>query len=133
MLRALATLTAVIGRFFRWWFGELGGLLPASWILALKRERQRLVVTFYEHRVVFCHGSGDNLQELGSVSPHGLADSEAADRVTGLVNQVRGRFEEVVLCLPRRSVLRRQVELPLAALENLREVLAFEKDRHTHF
>ena len=49
MLRALATLTAVIGRFFRWWFGELGGLLPASWILALKRERQRLVVTFYEH------------------------------------------------------------------------------------
>ena len=132
-MRALAPLTAGIGRFFRWWFGELVGLLPASWVVALKRERERLVVIFFEHRVVFCHGRGDNLQELGSVSPHGRADSEAADRVTGLVNQVRGKFEEVVLCLPRRGILRRQVELPLAALENLREVLAFEMDRHTPF
>ncbi len=133
ILRALAPLTAGIGRFFRWWFGELTGLLPASWVVALKRERERLVVTFFEHRVVFGHGRGDDLQELGSVSPHGLADSEAADRVAGLVNQVRGKFEEVVLCLPRRRILRRQIELPLAALENLREVLAFEMDRHTPF
>jgi general secretion pathway protein L len=133
ILRALAPLTAGIGRFFGWWFGELAGLLPASWVVALKRERQRLVVRFFEHRVIFCYGRGDNLQELGSVSPHGLADSEAADRVTGLVNQVAGKFEEVVLCLPRRSILRRRVDLPLAALENLREVLAFEMDRHTPF
>ena len=133
MLRALAPLTAGIGRFFRWWFGELAGLLPASWIIALKRERQRLVVTLHEHRVVFSYGRGDNLQDLGSVSTHGLADSDATDSVTSLVEQIRGRFDEVVLCLPRRKVLRRKVELPLAALENLREVLAFEMDRHTPF
>lgn len=37
------------------------------------------------------------------------------------------------ILLPAGSVLRRDVQLPLAAQENLREVLGFEMDRHTPF
>jgi general secretion pathway protein L len=40
---------------------------------------------------------------------------------------------EVILRLPRQLTLRRIVDLPLAASENLREVIGFEIDRHTPF
>ncbi len=40
---------------------------------------------------------------------------------------------ELVLCLPKDQVLTRSLTLPLAAEENLREVLSFEMDRQTPF
>ncbi len=133
MIQTLAPLTAGIARFFRWWLSELAGLLPTSWLAALKYEPRRLVVTFSDGEAVFYHGRGRKLRELGSVAFGSLAEGDSADGVSRLVARVRARIEEVVVRLPRTSVLRRQVELPLAAAENLREVLGFEMDRHTPF
>ena len=133
MVQALAPLTAGIARFFRWWFGELAGLLPTSWIAAFKRQPRRLVVTFSEGEAAFYYGRGRKFRELGSVAFGSMAEVDMADHVSRLVARVRARIEEVVVRLPRASVLRRQVELPLAAAENLREVLGFEMDRHTPF
>ena len=124
---------AGIARFFRWWSSELAGLLPASWLAALSRGRQRLVVSLFDSEAVFYHGRGTNLRELGSVALDAPAEGEIADRVNQLVARVRARIEEIVVRLPRTSVLQRKVDLPLAAAENLREVLGFEMDRHTPF
>ena len=49
------------------------------------------------------------------------------------VSKFRRRAGQVVLVLPDDQVLRRTVELPLAARENLREVVSFELDRYTPF
>jgi general secretion pathway protein L len=46
---------------------------------------------------------------------------------------IRRGAAEIILRLPAAQVLRRRVELPLAAAENLREVLGFELDRLTPF
>jgi hypothetical protein len=48
-----------------------------------------------------------------------------------LVRGSRLNVEEVVLHLAGGGVLRRQVELPLAAMENLREVLGLARRRST--
>jgi general secretion pathway protein L len=50
-----------------------------------------------------------------------------------LLRGVSLRDVEIALDLPADRVLQRRVALPLAAQENLREVLAFEMDRHTPF
>ena len=50
-----------------------------------------------------------------------------------LVRGVPVRNLDVIMNVPADRVLRRNVSLPLAAHENLREVLAFEMDRHTPF
>jgi len=58
------------------------------------------------------------------------------DRSRSLAPLLRGvslRDVDIVMNLPAERVLRRRVALPLAAQENLREVLAFEMDRHTPF
>ena len=71
-----------------------------------------------------------------TISPAGFAgrpDADQRDAVVRIVRGARARFAEVVVKMPRDKVLRRLVDLPAAAAENLREVLGFEMDRHTPF
>ena len=133
MEKALAPLSAGAAKFFRWWFGELALFLPARLRLGLKRERRQLLIDLSEDEGAFYYRHGETLREIGSVpiAPH--SDGEAAVGVKRLLGASHSRVDEVVLQLPRGNVLRRRVELPLAAAENLREVLGFEMDRHTPF
>ena len=138
----MATPTAAVSqgaaRFFRWWFGELSACLPARVRQALGRSRQRVVVEFTDSTATFTHGKGEAQRRLGDVS---LAQNEAGEldgsdhrrAIAGLLQGAGLRSAEVVLRVPRDKALRRQVELPAAAAENLREVLGFEMDRHTPF
>jgi general secretion pathway protein L len=50
-----------------------------------------------------------------------------------LFSGAQSRSLEIVVAIPAEKVLRRSVSLPLEASENLREVLAFQMDRHTPF
>lgn len=133
MEKALAPFSAGAARFFRWWFGELAHFLPARWRSGLKHERRQLLVDLEPEAVAFCYRRGGALRELGSVPVSPGSDVEAGEHIRRLVGGWRRRVDEVVLRLPRGKVLRRRVELPLAAAENLREVLGFEMDRHTPF
>lgn len=133
MERALATLSLGAAQFFRWWFGELAVFLPARWRSSLKHERRQLVVALAKDEVAFSYRHGGTLRDLGSIPFAPGSNGEVADRVKRLVRGSRLNVEEVVLHLAGGGVLRRQVELPLAAMENLREVLSFEMDRHTPF
>ncbi len=127
----MATLVAATSRFFGWWFGELGGLLPAGWRSALGSRRRRLVIALSGHEAAVWFGRGGSLRDLG-VLPLG-PERSGAERNAASLRPYVARAAEVVLLLPASAVLRRQVELPLAAAENLREVLGFEMDRHTPF
>ncbi len=131
-------ITEGISRFFRWWGGEMAAFLPASLRARLGRGGQRLTVEISEQRALFGFEKGREIVALGevTVSPDGLAgqrDSGQRDAVARIVRDAGVRTAEVVLRLPRDKVLRRLVDLPVAAAENLREVLGFEMDRHTPF
>ncbi len=127
-----------IYRFFRWWGSEMAAFLPAALRARLGRGGQRLTVEISEQRALFGLEKGRETRALGEVtnSPAGLAGQRDAGQRDAVARIVRGagvRTAEVVLRLPRDKVLRRLVDLPAAAAENLREVLGFEMDRHTPF
>ncbi len=131
-------ITEGISRFFRWWGGEMAAFLPAGLRARLGRGGQRLTVEISEQRARFGFEKGREILPLGEVaiSPAGLAgqrDAGQRDAVARIVRDAGVRTAEVVLRLPRDKVLRRLVDLPAAAAENLREVLGFEMDLHTPF
>lgn len=131
-------ITESISGFFRWWGGEMAAFLPAGLRGRLGRGGQRVTVEISEQRALFGFEKGREIRVLGEVtiSPAGLAGQRDAGQRDAVARIVRGagvRAAEVVLRLPRDKVLRRLVDLPAAAAENLREVLGFEMDRHTPF
>ncbi len=116
----------------------MAAFLPATLRGRLERGGQRLIVEISDEWARFGFEKGRDTRPLGEVtiSPAGLAgrpDSGQRDAVAKIVRGARARFAEVVLKMPRDKVLRRLVDLPAAAAENLREVLGFEMDRHTPF
>ena len=127
-----------LSRFWQWWSGELLGVLPDRLRERLLPAGQRLVVDFAGDRVNFVRSKGSTAKRVGSIL---LSDEEidmTPDRRQ--VEAVRRIVERAglggvvgLLRLPREKVLRRLVDLPAAAAENLREVLGFEMDRQTPF
>jgi general secretion pathway protein L len=96
-------------------------LLPGVQRLYLQTDGGQLIVS-----------GGDDGDTKREVARYELAASAGELRSpSGEVRDLVQGAREVVLCLPRDKALIRNLTLPLAALENLREVLGFEIDRQT--
>jgi len=120
----------VIARFLRWWLSELGALLPPG--LAARPERgQWLTVELGEDEGGRAVLTGSRERVLLELAPAQRA--ELASRLGEVLSGLDPRRVRCRVSLPRRQVLARELELPLAAEENLREVLAFEMSRRTPF
>ena len=117
-------------RLLSWWGRELAALLPErvrGWFV---ERREEVLLRVEGGQLVLLRGRGDEVQELRFDLAH------ADENLRTDVARELGRSEEapaIVLCLPAARVLRRSFALPLAAEENLRQVLAFEMDRQTPF
>lgn len=116
--------------FLRWWGGELLALLPAHWRDWFRRGA--------DWHVLQPAGTGWTLRRAGSATPL-VAWDEHADtsaqvaQLQHILGAVDPADRRLVLLLPAASVLRRELTLPLAARNDLRQVLAFELDRQTPF
>ncbi len=131
-------ITRGVSGFFRWWGGEMAACLPAPLRERFARTRQRLVIAVSETGAQFTYEKGREMRSLGEVSISagdlaGQRDAGQREAVARIIRKAGLDAAEVILRLPRDKVLRRLVELPSAAAENLREVLGFEMDRHTPF
>ena len=123
-----------IGAFFAWWGGELAALIPWR---ARRRQGRRAPAATIELaadavRVLISRDRQES--EIGRVALGGgdkLAARAAA--VVPLLAKARARRSGAALRLAPELALRKSLDLPIAAEENLREVLAFELDRHTPF
>jgi len=129
--------------FWRWWLGELAPLVPAVPRTAFERRRLRPVLAFedgvavlWKPRVVdgvlgLTEAARIPLGgDAAAVAHAGRAEIEALPQrgYGGLTAAAR-----IVVALPRRQVLRKQLTLPAAVQENLKEALAYDLDRHTPF
>ena len=133
MTGVLGTLLGALVGAGRWWLEELAGCLPARLRNAFARDGQSLVIGLEPDRARFERHKGRATRALGDVA---LTDGAAGDKqaaVRRLLRRAGLRSAELVLRLQHGKVLRRTVDLPVAALENLREVIGFEMDRHTPF
>lgn len=127
----------LVGKFFRWWFDELAGLVPAPLRRKLSGYRAVNVLTIEGE-------SGRLALEVGSQATPLLSFDLAADAAETVRRTLRARLRAArrryfgrkgpqQLRLPAASALTSVVALPRAAEENLEEVIGFELDRYTPF
>jgi general secretion pathway protein L len=133
---------AGLPRFWRWWMGELGPLLPRASRAALQRRFARPVIELADGQAVFWRPEVSNgvarlaITEsvaLGGDSAAVLASGRAA--VTRLAASASAGIAapKVIVALSPRQVLRKELTLPAAVEENLAQTLAYDLDRHTPF
>jgi general secretion pathway protein L len=137
MVRArLESIASLVRRLVGWWIGELVLLLPAR---ARSGARRGASLEFaLDDGATLFHRSANRSRVLGTwpLNPPPLnGEREIVDclRKVGLLRQLRRGRLPIIARLPARDVLRAVVRLPLAADENLREVIAHEMDRQTPF
>lgn len=119
------------GRFLRWWGHELAGLIPLG-LRPKNRPSSRMLWVGMENGVlVLWRMAGQKRDEVGRIN---LADSNAVDAkiaFDALRNKAGSR--PMGICLPATQVLRKEVILPIAAAENLTQVLGFELGKQTPY
>jgi general secretion pathway protein L len=119
-------------RFFAWWGRELVSLLPARWRAQLAERTDALLLEAQASDLVVWRQSGERTRELGRLS---LA--EPIDVQKAAFRRLRNQLDDPDLrrfyCIAPERTLRRNINLPAAAENNLRQVLAFEMDRQTPF
>ena len=116
--------------FWSWWIGELRGMLPPRVRRVLMPRAQRLYLELDGGDVVMSQGTAQNKQEL---TRYRLDQADGGPVKLSPEDEMHRHARELVLCLPGDKVLTKLLTLPLAAEENLREVLSFEMDRQTPF
>ena len=119
-------------KFFAWWAKELKGLLPARWRQLFAEGAQELLVDAAPAELAIWRQSGERSAEYGRIARDQAAEDQRAE-----FSRLRERIEDpglrVFYCIPAQRALRRELTLPAAAEDKLRQVLAFEMDRQTPF
>lgn len=113
-----------LARSWRWWLTQLNELLPDKLRQIIAAGNQRLLLEADGNGFLIQHGSEARMQEIGRIQ-------RSADDATTF--PLPGNVRQTILHLAADNVLSRALTLPLAAEENLREVLSFEMDRQTPF
>jgi len=130
---AFARMRRTTDAFFVWWIAQLKSMLPERLRLLLAPDVAELLLELTGSRLLVRRRDRTAVTRLGVVDIDD-ADPEAAK--AGLRTLLQGQQLDrmrVSLLLPADRALRKAVDLPAAAEENLRQVLAFEMDRLTPF
>lgn len=132
MAHALARVRQLTSAFLSWWFGELKALLPTRLIAWLSPSVNELGLELTGQQLILRHRNGGSERQLGSIRMDGDPET-AKSTLRPLIADLD--FDRVLVCLhlPAGLALRKIIDLPAAAEENLRQVLAFEMDRLTPF
>ncbi len=123
------TITIDLKGFFHWWGRELAFLVPKSVRRQLREHCGRLV--FFPSERGF---------ELRFFDDDGnpIVTQRLDDLENGAYHEFKERYPsfekaEIVLRLPAHQALQKVIFLPMAAQENLQQVVGFELDRYTPF
>lgn len=123
----------LIARFFRWWFAELGALVPRRLRQPLRPGPPVLVVEPSRGEATLRLFRGERRREIGRV-PLGGEDAQAQRRAfDALMKGVNRAKTEIALRLPAEQALKRTLELPWVPAPDLRQALYFQIDRQTPF
>jgi general secretion pathway protein L len=117
--------------FLVWWAGELASIVPHRLRRALSARGRILVLDEVGSELIVSRFGEGGCREIGRVrgAPDGASEGKATSRLEAPVP----KGTRLVVRLAQHHALRKLVELPLAAEENLREVIRFEMARLTPF
>lgn len=138
MADQLRAITQLPGAFMRWWLGELGGLMPRVLAPARAKQRSCLVLTLHDHEIVLSEQTKRGAARvLGRFDLEGqeALGSDVVRRPVGLAALSERRYRKwpLVIKLAPHLGMRKLVDLPVAAKDDLAKVLQFELDRLTPF
>jgi general secretion pathway protein L len=119
-----------IGEFFTWWRGELAGMLPDTWRRRLERRHDTLLLVPDGDQVRVGRRDNGRVEELGSID---TTLPGAGGQVASMLSGLSPASTRVEVAVPPEKLLVKQILLPAAAEENLRQVLGFEMQRQTPF
>jgi general secretion pathway protein L len=121
---------SVLPGFLRWWGGELSALLPVRWRQAFAGGERWYVLERSD-------GSWQLRRAGESLSIADAYDTDTVDHRAALLARVLGECDpadrRIALLMPAAQVLRRRLVLPVAARDNLRQVVGYDIDRQTPF
>ncbi len=124
---------APVHALLRWWLGELQAMLPAP-LLRLFRGRADIVLfDVDEGAVLLRRVHAQNEDEIGRIVLDGNDTASRREQFDAFADRLGGAKKQVIVRLPPDRVLRKVLDLPAAARENLGEILTFEMDRTTPF
>jgi len=128
---------------WHWWMAELAPLMPAGPRNALRRRRLRPLLAIDScTAVLFLPGIRNGTLAFEEVARIPLTDETAAVARAGraaiealprAAHGGKAKAPSVVVALAEGQVLRKTLTIPAAAEENLKQVLAYDLDRHTPF
>jgi len=119
-------------RFFSWWFGELVGLLPEQWRSLVAERAEELLIEVRAQELGVWRQSSGGCADFGHIARDLPVEEQRAEfvRLRSLIDDPQLR---TYYCVPAERCLRRELNMPAAAEDKLRQVLSFEMDRQTPF
>ena len=121
-----------IPRFFSWWGTELLACLPERWRKLIAGSNEALLVEQDAEEFVVSRERERHTVELGRIARNLGAEAQVAE-FRRLQASIQNPALRTIFCIPESSTLTRNLSLPAAAEDNLRQVLGFEMDRQTPF
>ncbi|MGC2459124.1 MAG: PilN domain-containing protein [Gallionellaceae bacterium] len=122
-----------LARFWRWWSDELVALMPQWLRQSGVNAANSLLIEITPQAIVLQRMVQGVLTEQGRLELQSGEPAANGIAFQALFTRLRRNGENVALLLTDTQFLVKRIELPSAALENLRQVLSFEMDRHTPF
>lgn len=131
---ALSPIAEQLSGFFQWWLSGLKDLVPEHIQQRFRRERDTIYVRLSEGEAVITQ-SRTGQQTTSNTFRFALGDRPTSERTAAFtwLKRHRQAGARILIQLPASEAIRKSVTLPLAAEENLREVIGFEIDRLTPF
>ena len=119
-----------IGGFVRWWRAELAGMLPDSWQRRFERRHDTLLLSPAGDELRVSRRGNGRLEQIGTLN---AALPDARERMAAILGGMKADSTRVEITVPPEKLLTKQIQLPMATEENLRQVLGFEMQRQTPF
>jgi general secretion pathway protein L len=131
-MRALTVrLVGIVSAFFRWWFGELAGLVPPSLRRLLQRRPPVIVVDVLDEGLAIGQWTEESFRRLAAIE--GAGDRSIRPEIERLVGRRTMIRAEIVLRLPADKALYKTVVLPSMPAEELASAIYYQIDRQTPF
>jgi general secretion pathway protein L len=119
-----------VATFFGWWRAELFGMLPDAWRRRFEGRHDTVLLSPMGDEVRISRRDNGRVEELGRID---TALPDAAERMAVTLGRLKAGSTRVEVAVPPEKLLTKQIRLPLAAEENLGQVLGFEMRRQTPF
>ena len=125
----------MLGRFLSWWLTQITGLVPAALRRRRRLRRRALCIAVEPDRIRVRHRNNRRVRELGEapVDVDGEPSADDGERLRALAADVRPEGAPCEITVAPGLALVKEVDLPAAAQENLRQVIGFEMQRLTPF